>query len=33
MGFSLDTTRQFTTGDPEYKKFIEWQYHHLYKKG
>lgn len=32
MGFSLDTTRQFTTGDPEYKKFIEWQYHHLYKK-
>ena len=32
MGFSLDTSRQFTTGDSEYKKFIEWQYHHLYKK-
>ncbi|UYP44835.1 Leucine--tRNA ligase [Candidatus Lokiarchaeum ossiferum] len=32
MGFSLDTSRQFTTGDPEYKKFIEWQYHHLHKK-
>ncbi|MHA2309102.1 MAG: leucine--tRNA ligase, partial [Candidatus Heimdallarchaeaceae archaeon] len=26
MGYSLDTTREFTTGDPEYNKFIEWQY-------
>ncbi|MHA1685318.1 MAG: leucine--tRNA ligase [Candidatus Heimdallarchaeaceae archaeon] len=33
MGFSIDDTRQFTTGDPEYNKFIEWQYLHLYEKG
>ena len=33
MGFSLDTTRQFTTGDKEYNKFIEWQYGILYEKG
>ncbi len=26
MGFSLDLSRQFTTGDPEYNKFIEWQF-------
>ncbi|MFX0122029.1 MAG: leucine--tRNA ligase [Candidatus Hodarchaeota archaeon] len=32
MGYSLDTHRQFTTGDPEYNKFIEWQYSHLIAK-
>ncbi|MHA1213807.1 MAG: leucine--tRNA ligase [Candidatus Hodarchaeales archaeon] len=32
MGYSLDIHRQFTTGDPEYNKFIEWQYNHLIKK-
>ena len=26
IGFSLDFTRRFTTGDPEYNKFIEWQF-------
>ncbi|MHA2225128.1 MAG: leucine--tRNA ligase [Candidatus Hodarchaeales archaeon] len=29
MGYSLDIHRQFTTGDPEYNKFIEWQFGHL----
>ncbi|MHA1707663.1 MAG: leucine--tRNA ligase [Candidatus Heimdallarchaeaceae archaeon] len=33
MGFSIDDTRQFTTGDQEYNKFIEWQYKILYEKG
>ncbi|MFW9916778.1 MAG: leucine--tRNA ligase [Candidatus Thorarchaeota archaeon] len=32
MGYSLDTHRQFTTGDPEYNRFIEWQYGHLIAK-
>jgi len=32
MGFSLDNTRQFTTGDKEYNKFIEWQYKILNEK-
>ena len=32
MGYSLDTTRQFSTGDPDYNKFIEWQYIKLNKK-
>jgi leucyl-tRNA synthetase len=32
MGYSLDTHRQFTTGDPEYNKFIEWQYGHIISK-
>ena len=32
MGFSLDDTRQFTTGDKEYNKFIEWQYKLLNEK-
>ncbi len=32
MGYSLDTTRQFSTGDPDYNKFIEWQYIKLDKK-
>ena len=33
MGYSLDVHRQFTTGDPEYNKFIEWQYKHLIEQG
>ncbi|MBI2444860.1 leucine--tRNA ligase [Candidatus Micrarchaeota archaeon] len=33
MGFSLDLSRQFTTGDAEYNKFIEWQFHTYQKKG
>ncbi len=33
MGFSIDWSRQFTTGDPVYNKFIEWQYKHLKEKG
>lgn len=33
MGFSIDDTREFTTGDPEYNKFIEWQYKILNEKG
>ncbi|UCG89566.1 MAG: leucine--tRNA ligase [Candidatus Heimdallarchaeota archaeon] len=32
MGYSLDTHRHFTTGDPEYQKFIEWQYSHIIAK-
>ncbi len=33
MGFSLDLSRQFTTGDAEYNKFIEWQFHTYQQKG
>ncbi len=33
MGFSLDLSRQFTTGDKEYNKFIEWQFHTYKGKG
>ncbi|MHA1399999.1 MAG: leucine--tRNA ligase [Candidatus Heimdallarchaeaceae archaeon] len=33
MGFSIDDTREFTTGDAEYNKFIEWQYKILNEKG
>ncbi len=29
LGFSIDWSRRFTTGDPEYNKFIEWQFHRL----
>jgi leucyl-tRNA synthetase len=32
MGYSIDIHRQFTTGDLEYNKFIEWQYKHLIEK-
>ncbi len=32
MGFSIDETKQFTTGDLEYNKFIEWQYGILNEK-
>ena len=33
MGISIDPTHQFTTGDPEYNRFIEWQYKVLNDKG
>lgn len=33
MGYSLDLSRQFTTGDPEYNKFIEWQFRVYKDKG
>jgi leucyl-tRNA synthetase len=33
MGYSLDLTRQFTTGDREYNKFIEWQFKTYKRKG
>lgn len=32
IGFSLDLSRQFTTGDKEYNKFVEWQFHKYKKK-
>lgn len=33
MGYTIDWRRQFTTNDPHYNKFIEWQYKTLHKKG
>jgi len=33
LGFSIDWTRTFNTGDPRYQKFIEWQFLTLKKKG
>ena len=33
MGFSIDWRREFTTIDPAYNKFIEWQFHQLSSKG
>ncbi len=33
MGFSIDWSRQFTTGDEVYNKFIEWQYGKLMELG
>ncbi|MFW5705103.1 MAG: leucine--tRNA ligase [Nanoarchaeota archaeon] len=33
VGLSIDWTRQFTTGDEIYKKFIEWQFEKLHKQG
>ncbi|MEM2144965.1 MAG: class I tRNA ligase family protein, partial [Candidatus Jordarchaeaceae archaeon] len=33
MGFSIDWRRQFTTVDPEFNKFVEWQYWTLRDKG
>ncbi len=33
IGMSIDWRREFTTGDKEYNKFIEWQYHHLKEEG
>lgn len=33
IGPSMDFTRQFTTGDPEYSSFIIWQYYKLRDNG
>jgi leucyl-tRNA synthetase len=33
VGFSIDWTRRFTTIDPAYKKFIEWQFNRLHDLG
>ncbi|MEM3538214.1 MAG: leucine--tRNA ligase, partial [Nitrososphaerales archaeon] len=33
MGYSIDWRREFTTIDPQYSKFIEWQFKKLYEKG
>ncbi|MGC8561591.1 MAG: leucine--tRNA ligase [Thermoplasmata archaeon] len=38
MGFSIDWTRKFTSGEPIYNKFVEWQFNileekHLIKRG
>jgi leucyl-tRNA synthetase len=33
MGYSIDWRREFTTIDPVYKKFIEWQFRKLSEKG
>lgn len=32
-GLSIDWRRRFTTVDPTYSKFVEWQFSHLYKDG
>ena len=33
IGYSIDWRRKFTTMDPAFQKFIEWQYNTLYDKG
>ncbi len=33
LGFGIDWRRELKTIDPQYKKFIEWQYKKLYEKG
>lgn len=33
MGYSIDWRREFTTVDPGYKKFVEWQVESLREKG
>ena len=33
MGYSIDWRREFTTIDPHYHKFIEWQFNRLRKTG
>lgn len=33
IGYSIDWRRKFTTTEETYKKFIEWQFNLLYKKG
>jgi len=33
IGYSIDWRREFTTIDPQYKKFIEWQFGKLKAKG
>ncbi|MBI5635785.1 leucine--tRNA ligase [Candidatus Micrarchaeota archaeon] len=32
VGYSIDLSRQFTTGDAEYNKFIEWQFRKFKEK-
>jgi len=33
LGLSIDWRRRFITVDPQYSKFIEWQYKHLHAQG
>ncbi len=33
IGYSIDWRREFTTIDPNYSRFIEWQFNKLYEKG
>jgi len=33
IGFSLDYTRRFTTGDPEYNAFVDWQFRKYRERG
>ena len=33
MGYSIDWRREFTTIDPEFSRFIEWQFHKLRERG
>jgi leucyl-tRNA synthetase len=33
IGYSIDWRREFTTIDPQYNRFIEWQFHKLYQAG
>jgi len=33
MGYSIDWRREFTTTDPQYQKFIEWQFRKLKERG
>ncbi len=33
MGYSIDWRREFTTIDPEFKRFVVWQYERLRSKG
>ncbi|MDR0438653.1 MAG: leucine--tRNA ligase [Methanocalculaceae archaeon] len=33
LGLSIDWRRRFTTIVPQYSKFIEWQYSHIYDQG
>jgi leucyl-tRNA synthetase len=33
IGYSIDWRREFTTVDPQYNRFIEWQFHKLREKG
>ena len=33
MGYSIDWRREFTTIDPAYNRFIEWQFHRLRRGG
>ena len=33
IGYSIDWRREFTTIDPQYSRFVEWQFHKLAEKG